>query len=298
MLIGVIAGILTIIIQPFAYLFTRIYTMRGGPVLELLIYSHIIMGALSGIILVFYLHDLEFTSTLQLRLLGCVITFLVGQGCYFFTARLMEPSRLTTLLGLKLIFLVFLNMLFFSLVLAPGHWTAIILCIAAAFVMNHSGGRLTLKAFGALLLCCLFLAGSDIMDMLLVSAMPYESVISRGIAATALCYFSLGIVIAPALFFVKFDHKKLVSALPYSISWLAAMILLFICFGTLGTVFANILQSGRVLVQVLLGSCVAYLGYAAIEPKALKHQWLCRGLAACMIIAAVAIYAFLSNSAH
>ena len=298
MVIGILAGILTIIVQPLAYLFSRIYTMRGGPVLELLVYSHVIMGILSGAILLFFIPDLDFNSTVQVRLIGCVGTFLLGQGCYFLTARLMEPSRLTTLLGLKLIFLVFLNMIFFNMAVGYTHWAAIILCVAAAFVMNHSGGKISFKAIIAVLLSCIFLAGSDIMDMLLVKSMPYEEIIPSGIAATTLCYFALGLVVTPALFFIKFDRKKAVMALPYSISWLLAMILLFICFGILGTVFANIIQSGRALIQVLLGTLVACLGHGHLEPQASKSQWLCRILAACMIIGAVAIYALSGSSDH
>ncbi|MCP3967534.1 MAG: EamA family transporter [Lentisphaerae bacterium] len=293
MITGVIAGILTIIFQPLAYLFSRVYTMRGGPVFELLVYSHIIMGIISGGILLFFIPGLNFSTEIQLRLVGCVLTFLLGQGCYFLTVRLMEPSRLTTLLGQKLIFLVFLNMIFFNATVGLTHWVAIFLCVAAAFVMNHSGGRISFKAIVAVMLSCLFLAGSDIMDMLLVKAMPYEN-----IAATALCYLALGVVMLPALFFIKFDYRKAALALPYSLSWFLAMVVLFICFGTLGTVFANIIQSGRALVQVIIGSCVSYCGYASIEPRAMKHQWLCRILAACMIIAAVAIYVLTGKPVH
>ncbi|QSH42103.1 EamA family transporter [Lentisphaerota bacterium ZTH] len=298
MITGIAAGILTIIFQPLAYLFSRVYTMRGGPVLELLVYSHIIMGVFSLAVMLFFLPGFDFNSAVCLRLTGCVLTFLAGQGCYFMTVKLMEPSRLTTLLGQKLIFLVLLNMIFFNASVGFAHWIAVILCVAAAFVMNQSGGRISLKALFAVMLSCLFLAGSDIMDMLLVKAMPYQDIIQSGIAATALCYSALGLVVLPAFFFIKFDHKKAVLAIPYSISWLLAMVTLFICFGILGTVFANILQSGRALVQVILGSCVAYFGFASIEPKALKRQWLCRLTAAVMITAAVAVYVLSGDPVH
>ena len=51
MLLGLLAGIATAIIQPFAYLFSRAFINRGGHVLELLVYSHVIMGCFSGLIL-------------------------------------------------------------------------------------------------------------------------------------------------------------------------------------------------------------------------------------------------------
>ena len=290
MILGLLAGILAAIIQPFAYLFSRAFISRGGPALELLIYSHLIMGFFSGITLLFYIPTLEMTPLLAMRLSGSVVTFLIGQGCYLLTAKLMEPSRLTTLLGLKIIFLVLLNLIFFNQILAGEHILAVILCTASAFVMNRSGIGMDLKTFTALMLCCLFLAGSDIMDMLLVQEMPFSSVISSGIAATALCYFALALVVLPTLAFIPLDRKKLRAALPYSLAWLLAMAMLFICFGAVGTVFGNIIQSCRTLVQVILGTVVAWMGYAALEGKVSSRQWLSRGLAACMVMTAVSIY--------
>ena len=290
MFLGLLAGIATAIIQPFAYLFSRAFINRGGHALELLVYSHVIMGCFSGLLLLFYIPELEMTPVLAMRLCGSVVTFLIGQGAYFLTAKFMEPSRLTTLLGLKIIFLVLLNLVFFQQILAGEHIIAVILCTASAFVMNRSGCRMDLKTLAALMLCCLFLAASDIMDMLLVNEMPFSSVISSGIAATALCYFALSLVILPSLAFISVDRKKFRAALPYSLAWLISMITLFICFGAVGTVFANIIQSCRALVQVILGTVVAWMGYAALEGRVSGGQWLGRGVAACMVMTAVSIY--------
>lgn len=291
MLTGIISGLVAAIIQPIAYLLSRAYMVRGGSAMALTVYSQTIMGVLSGLIILAFVPDLPFSAHIVKCSTFSVLTILIAQICYFFAVRVIEASRLSTMLGLKIIFLVLLNMIFLGQNINAWQWTAVLLSVAAAFVMNHSGLRLTVKSVVGVLLCCVFLAASDIADFQLVSTMPGTNALRRGVLATAYCYGQLGLLSLPALFFIKFDWQKFRAAVPYSLAWLSTMLVFFLCIGLLGTVFTSIIQSARGLISVLMGAAIAALGYAHVESRGTNAVWFGRMAAALMIMTAVLIFA-------
>ncbi len=291
MLIGLLSGLLAAIIQPVAYLFSRIYLVRGGSAWSLTVYSQVIMGMISGAILLAFLPELPFSSQILKCSTCSVLTILVAQICYFFAVQTIEASRLSTMLGLKIIFLVLMNSAFLNQQINAWQWLAVLLSASSAFVMNHSGLRLNPRSAALVLCCCLFLATSDIADFNLVSAIPGTSPLRRGVLATAYCYGELGLLSLPLLLSRKLDKSKFLLALPYSLAWLSAMLVFFLCLGLLGTVFTCIIQSARGLISVLLGAAVAALGYAQVESKGTSRVWLGRLAAALMIMSAVLIFA-------
>jgi drug/metabolite transporter (DMT)-like permease len=233
---------------------------------------------------------LSFNSDIAARTAGSAGTILMAQVCYFLAIRVVEASRLTSMLGIKIIFLVLLNMLLFGERLQLVHWMAVGLCAAAGLIMNHSGLKISLKALAAIIACCFFLAASDIADYRLVTAIKQDNQIFRGILATGFCYGTLGLVSLPGLLFLRFDWRKCKSAIPYSCVWVLAMVMFYLTVSLLGTVFTGIIQSARGLISVLLGALLAWLGYAAVESKASAVVWISRLAAALLIIAAVAIF--------
>lgn len=291
MITGILCGLLAAIFQPIAYLLSRLFFVRGGRALELTIYSQLIMGILSAMLLACCWPMLTFNSELAACTAWSVGTILIAQICYFAAIRVVEASRLSSMLGVKILFLVLMNMLLFGQQIGSWHWLAVGLCAIAGLVMNHSGLRIDLKALTAIVCCCFFLAASDIADYRLVVAIPVENPVYRGILATGFCYVGLGLISLPGLFFLRFDWKKAKSAIPYSCAWIAAMVVFYLSIGLLGTVFTSIIQSARGLISVLLGALVAWLGFAQMESKASTAIWLTRLLAALMIMAAVAIFA-------
>lgn len=48
---------------------------------------------------------------------------------------------------------------------------------------------------------------------------------------------------------------------------LAAMFFLFGCFGTIGVVYGNILQSLRGVISILVGFLIARMGFVSLEEK-------------------------------
>ena len=79
-------------------------------------------------------------------------------------------------------------------------------------------------------------------------------------------------------------------SLPFAVSWLIGMFFLFSCFGVVGVVFGNILQSTRGLLSIILGVFVAYAGFEALEPKMTKKILIQRILAAVLMAGAVAMF--------
>jgi uncharacterized membrane protein len=291
MFLGVICGFLVAFMQPVAYLLSRRFFVRGGKALELTVYSQVIMGLIAIAMLLSCWQAWSFNGDIAARAAWSMGTILIAQICYFLAIRFVEASRLSSMLGLKLIFLALLNMLLFDERLHSVHWLAVVLCAAAALIMNHSGLKISLKALMMIIVCCFFLAASDIADYRLVTAIKLENPFLRGVIATGFCYGGLGLISLPGLFFLRFDWQKCKSAIPYSGVWMAAMVLFYLCIGLLGTVFTSIIQSSRGLISVLLGAVVAWLGYAGIESKASAAVWLSRLAAALLIMAAVVIFA-------
>lgn len=290
MLSGIICGLLTAFLQPVAYLFARFFFVRGGKALQLAIYSQVIMGLLAAIMLLCCWPFFSFTGDIAMHGIGCAVAILCAQVCYFMAIRVVEASRLTSMLGIKIIFLVFLNMLLFGEQLQLVHWMAVILCGAAGLVMNHSGLKISFKALFAIIACCFFLAVSDIADYRLVTAISHDNQVFKGVLATAFCYGILGVISLPGLLFTRFDWGKCKLAIPYSCIWIMAMIMFYLSVSLLGTVFTSIIQSSRGLISVLLGALLAWLGHASIESKAGTAVWISRLAAALLIMAAAAIF--------
>lgn len=291
MYLGIVCALLTATLQPISYLLSRLFFVRGGRTLELTIYSYTFMGLLSVFLLFSQRKILSFEPRMIVLTLFCMLTILTAQLFYFFAVKVVEASRLSSMLGLKIIFLVFLNMLLFSQSLGFLHWLAVLLCASAGLIMNRSGLSINMKSLLAILCCCFFLAASDIADFSLVSAVTEQaSPLQKGIIATAYCYIGLGIVFLPGLFFIKLDRKKFITTIPYSLVWLLAMVFFYLSVGLLGTVFTSIIQSSRGLISVLLGALFSYLGYVSVESKADKKTWIARATAAIMIMLAAIIF--------
>ena len=69
------------------------------------------------------------------------------------------------------------------------------------------------------------------------------------------------------------------------------MVALYACFGTLGAVFGNILQSTRGIMAVAAGAVLAHLGWHDLEERVGRAVLVRRFSAAALMTAAVAIYA-------
>jgi hypothetical protein len=82
-------------------------------------------------------------------------------------------------------------------------------------------------------------------------------------------------------------------ALPFAGVWLLSMVFLFACFGMIGAVYGNILQSTRGIISIVFGAALARCGLHDLEQHVSRWTLLRRVAAACLIC--VAIWLFQSS---
>jgi cytochrome c biogenesis protein CcdA len=72
--------------------------------------------------------------------------------------------------------------------------------------------------------------------------------------------------------------------------WLLGMAGLYTCFGLVGVVFGNILQSTRGMMSIAIGAALAHAGWHALETRVDPQTLVRRLLAAALMTAAIALY--------
>ena len=77
---------------------------------------------------------------------------------------------------------------------------------------------------------------------------------------------------------------------PFAVCWLIAMLFLFTCFGRVGTVNGNIIQSSRGIIAILLGALLAKLGFTELEEKVDWQVFVRRLIAGALMIGAIAAF--------
>jgi drug/metabolite transporter (DMT)-like permease len=78
---------------------------------------------------------------------GCC---LAGQAGLFYALQRVESSRISPLLGMKIVFLAALAVAFAGQRLGPQQWLAVGLCAAASWLLNEAGGRIPARCAVAL----------------------------------------------------------------------------------------------------------------------------------------------------
>src|SRR3989339_1483718 len=107
MLVGIFFGFLAGLFQSISYLCSKLFIKRHkNDIGTLLALSHIIMGIIS-VPLVFYLKpdDIPSFTTYQWALFGTAGFYLLGQIFLFIALTRTEASRVSPLLGMKIIIL-------------------------------------------------------------------------------------------------------------------------------------------------------------------------------------------------
>ena len=109
--------------------------------------------------------------------------------------------------------------------------------------------------------------------------------------AGVVSYAFAGICSIPMLFIVPgISFRQLKPAMPFSIFWFAAMLLLFSCFGLIGPVFGNIIQSSRGIISVIIGAVIAGYGFSTLETRINPGLLTRRIIAAALISWAVILF--------
>jgi drug/metabolite transporter (DMT)-like permease len=299
MVLGIVFGLLAALSQCFSYVFSKKFVHKDGNSFQLLVISHFIMGIFSAICLGFLLieNNLPPLKVYWRELLLVDGFYVLGQMSFFLAISKTEASRLAPLLGLKIVFISLFSIMFLGAELFSGQWVAIILCLTGAVMSNWSGKSIPLS--GALWLIGA-VAGYSLSDICIKELIDRiqegtgknsEAVFLA--ASTSYCF--LGIVSVPVIISCRSMKIKLLKpALPFSCFWFAAMLFLFACFGYIGPLFGNIVQSGRGIIAVVIGALIAKFGWSEYEEK-LPRSLLVRRIAAAMLITGAIILFALSK---
>ena len=292
---GIVFGIATALMQSLSYLTSAFFIRRHNSALKLLICSQVAMGICSLILLPFFWGAGIFSLPAELwGFLGLwILMFMLGQGGFFLSQKLIESSRLASLLGLKIIVLSAIWILIFRQTLNFLQIIGILLSVTAAFAINWSGGKkLDLKALIVLTMTLVFYSITDFTETHMVVMCNRGNIVRAGIAVTLLCYTVLGVCSLPVLFKTRWNWKMQRDAVPFSLLWLLSQMTLLICFGFIGPVFGNVIQSSRGIFSVVFGVAACKLGFDVMENAASKKVWLRRALAALLMISGIACFSF------
>ena len=147
MTVGILGGFLSAMLQSGSYVFSRVFIQKHGSAFALVVFSQLIMGIFGAVTIPLMMPFTHYPLTWRFfgLMVLCVLSFVTGQYGFFQTLREMEASRLSSLLGLKIIILAMVSMLVTRLPLHFLQWIAIILCSVGAIGMNFTGGRITWK---------------------------------------------------------------------------------------------------------------------------------------------------------
>lgn len=301
MFLGIMAGFCAAFLQAISYLCSRFFILRhDNSSASLVIYSQLVMGGISLLTLPFVSLGSLFASPLTLWgwMAVWLVTITAGQFAFFAAIRQIEASKISSLLGLKIIVLAIIYVVILGGRLNFWQYLAIALSAGAALAMNWSGGaRLPVRGLAWLGVALVTYCFADIAETHLVLLVNGPNHVSDGIAIATVCYGLLGLATLPALKFCKRDWRMLRDSVPFALAWLYSMTALFVCFAGLGTVFGNVVQASRGVISVGMGVILVFFGATQIESPASRQVWVRRLLAACLMALAIVIYSLASRGA-
>lgn len=293
MTIGIFLGFGMAICFSVAYLYSREFINHYRSSLFLLVWSHLLIGIACVVILpIIWIHNSQ--GPFLWNAFQCTSYYMLGQFALFQAVKHTDASRVSPLLGLKILIIAVLSYFFLNHQFDVYQVVAIIISLFAALLLNWTGGKMPAASIIWVLVSCLFYSLSDIYIKKLVNCFPDQSTLHRSVLSMMIVYLMCGIFSAIALPWLKKMHNyKMVKAtLPFTVIWFFGMILLFICFDLIGPVFGNLIQSTRGIFSIIFGFFVARAGYHHLETHATPRVWVQRLGAAILMSIAIGLFFF------
>ena len=294
MVAGMIGGFITALLFSCSYLGSAFFIRKHNSSLELLIFSQLFMGAVSLLLLPFFIPAPDGGARLKflLFLLVWMAAFSAAQGSFFYAQKYIESSRISSLLGLKILVLALMWMLFYGKTLNLWQSIGIVLSVIAAVGMNWSGGHFALKGVAGVAVTIICFCLTDFAGFEMVYAVGTDNIVKSGITVALFAYALLGIVTLPFLIKVRWSRQKQLDAIPFALFWLPSQFTVLICFGLLDPVFGNVIQASRGVISVFLGMLACRIGLNVMECRISKKLWIRRILAALLMVGGIACFSF------
>ncbi|MFM8434712.1 MAG: EamA family transporter [Planctomycetia bacterium] len=306
--LGIAAGLFSGACMSLSYLLSRHHALghaaeaRQGAALGLLLRSHIVMGLVSApVAALFWPAATPSPASFGLPLVAASLLYLLGNLVLFSLLRRTEASRLTPFLGLKIFMLAIVVAVVVGEPLSGRQWLAVALSVAATALLQGTAGGLSRGAFTRILCVCLLFALADLCIVRLIDALETgpggsASRLSAAMLAMLLTYVVCGATCVALLVagWPAVDRgtgwAAWRAACIYAATWLAAMAGLYVCFGLVGALFGNVVQSTRGIMSVVIGALLAHLGWHELEQRVDRATLVRRIGAAALITAAIAVY--------
>jgi drug/metabolite transporter (DMT)-like permease len=288
-----------------SYLISRHHGNRlAGGSLRLLVQAHFLMGICSlPLVALLWPRTAPPPAAWLLPLVGSTACYLVGQAAVFALLKRLDASSVAPLLGLKIVVLASIVAFVLGHPLSTRQWVAVGVSIVAATFLRRAGAGVSARLLAGVLVACLFFSLSDICIVALIDGLqtppPAEVTLGpalgrfrAGVLAMALTYALCGGIAACFVPGVSRRHAGgWGPAAQYAAAWLGGMVALYTCFGIVGVVFGNILQSTRGIMAVGLGAVLAHMGWHDLEQRVDRLSLVRRLVAAALMTAAIGIYA-------
>lgn len=292
--LGIGFGFGAAMFQSLSYVCIRLFNKRhDNNIIALLALSHILMGLISiPLAILMWPEAMPGIRVYIWSLIGTSGFYLLGQFFLFAAIIHSEPSRVSPLLGLKVFILTLISVVFLRQHFDLSKWIAVGLTTGAVLLLSNSGKRLESRFILLGLLACVSYCLSDLCIKVLVDHFAFMGILPGAVIATALSYIVCGLC-GIAVVIINPTHSTRdtwLYAVPFAVSWFVAMIFLFSCFGLIGVVFGNILQSTRGIISIVLGFVIAHIGFETLEPKPSRRMIVQRLAAAVMMTAAVVLF--------
>lgn len=298
---GIVAGIASAFFSSLSFLVARHAGTRpsggpGGAPLRLLIDAHVVMAAACLPLAWATLPSGMSFAAGPLRaalppIAGSATFYLLGQACVFLALSRVDASRVSPLLGLKVVMLAVIATAFMGHSLDWQQWAGVCLSAAAALALRSSGGVLPALPTALILLACLAYSISDICIVASIDALSAGGSVGRlraGVIGMAVTYTACGcLMLGLTRLHGRRERADWVAAAQYAAAWLTSMIGLYACFGLLGAVFGNVMQSTRGIQSVVIGAVLARLGWHDLEQRLDRGTLLRRAAAAVLMTAAI-----------
>jgi uncharacterized membrane protein len=291
---GILLGLGAAFFQSLSYVGSRRFMVHHPDgAWRLLVWGHLIMGAMSLMLLPFgWSAEMPPPRNYLPAVCGAGGFYLAGQAGFFLLIRRTEASCIAPLLALKIVILAAIAVVFLHQPLSLFQWLAAGLCVAAAFLLTQAGTAMSPGAISLLLFVCLGYSLSDLSIAAMVRGLRPLSLARASVLGVWLTYLLCGL---GALLFIpatlaRRQPGEIRRAVPFAAAWFISMMLLYGCFATVGPVFGNILQSTRGLMSIVLGVLLAHAGYLRIEGKITRRVLAQRVAAAFLMCVAVWLF--------
>lgn len=298
MIPGILAGFAAALFQSLSYVASRSFMNRHNSSVKLTILS-LMASSVPAFLLLLVLHG-RYTIPVSdwkawCYLAGGITSLYLGQFSLFLANRHVEASRLSSLLGVKIIFLALFCALFMGQTITGLQWLGILLCSIAAVGMNYSGLRISMKALLYLAMTLTGYIGSDLCIAEFVKCTSAENEFIRALAAVSMEYALAGLLPVGLLFKIRCSPREFIAASPFGLIWFAAMLVLFYSFTTIGVVYGSVLQAFRGIFSVIIGILLIRLHVFGHEPAVSRKDWFRRFIMAALMLLALMCYSFGRN---